>query len=217
MREAPATAAPSPKTGWDPSSPSTRTDGAAWASYSSPFGISGEGSHTVDFYATDVAGNTESTHTRTIGIDSTLPSSTAQVQGTPSGSGYLSPVTVSLAGSDATSGLQALSYRIDGGADWTYTTPFHVTGNGSYRLEYFAPDQAGNREVAHVITLQLVGSSGGGGTHAPPVTTSNRGGARGANGWYVSRVDVTLTASSPAGSPTMIPNRIDGRKWAGYR
>ncbi|TLZ95668.1 MAG: hypothetical protein E6J95_01785 [Methanobacteriota archaeon] len=194
----------------------TRTDGAAWASYSSPFGISGEGSHTFDFYATDVAGNTESTRTRTLGIDATLPSSTAQVQGTPSGSGYQSPVTVSLAGSDATSGLQSLSYRIDGGADWAYTTPFHVAGNGSYHLEYFATDQAGNREVAHSITLQLVGSSGGGGTHAPPVTTSNRGGTRGANGWYVSPVDVTLTASSPAGSPTMIAYRIDGGNWAGY-
>src|SRR5205814_6171385 len=102
--------------------------------------------------------------------------------GDPSGNGYLSPVTVSLAGSDATSGLQSLSYRIDGGADWTYTTPFHVAGNGSYRLEYFATDQAGNRAVAHSITLQLVGNSGGGGTHAPPVTTSNRGGTKGANG-----------------------------------
>src|SRR5438093_552151 len=197
-------------------SPVSATIGAAWASYSSPFGISGEGSHTFDFYATDVAGNTESTRTRTIGIDATLPSSTAQVQGTPSGSGYQSPVTVSLAGSDATSGLQSLSYRIDGGADWTYTTPFHVAGNGSYHLEYFATDQAGNREVARSITLQLVGGSGGGGTHAPPVTTSNRGGTKGANGWYVSSVDVTLTASSPAGSPTMIAYRIDGGNWAGY-
>src|SRR5207237_837755 len=145
----------------------TRTDGSPLAPYSSPFGISGEGSHTVDFYATDVAGNTESTHTRTIGIDATLPSSTAQVQGTPSGSGYLSPVTVSLAGSDATSGLQALSYRSDGGADWTgYTSSFSLTG-GRRTVDFQASDADGFLSPLQTLTVDV--------DYTPPTITSATG------------------------------------------
>src|SRR5213596_1446636 len=39
-----------------------RTDGGAWQLYTSPVTVAGDGTHTVDYYATDVAGNVESTH-----------------------------------------------------------------------------------------------------------------------------------------------------------
>ena len=195
-----------------------RKDGGAWATYVSPLSISGDGSHSVDYYATDVAGNTEGTRSQSIRIDTVNPSTTVSVSGTVSGNGYLSPVTVTLSATDAMSGLQTISYRINGGAGWTYTAPFRVAGNGSYQVEYAATDQAGNAETAHVLALELTPSSGGGGggMHEPPVTTFNAGGTAGSSGWYVSPVDVSLSASSPVGSPTMIAYRVDGGNWALY-
>ena len=69
--------------------------------------MAGDGTHTVDYYATDVAGNIESTHTVNLKIDTVSPASQSQVAGTPAGGGYLSPVTVTLSATDATSGVQS--------------------------------------------------------------------------------------------------------------
>src|SRR5438445_526737 len=105
--------------------------GAASQLCTSPFTVAGDGTHAVDYYATDVAGNVESTHSVSVKIDTVSPASLSQVAGTPAGGGYLSPVTVTLSASDATSGIQSISYRIDGGAQWTYSAPFRVAGNGT--------------------------------------------------------------------------------------
>src|SRR5207244_5441996 len=110
--------------------------------------------HTLDYYATDVAGNVQSTHAVSVKIDTVSPASLSQVAGTPAGSGYISPVTVTLSASDVTSGVQSISYRIDGGAQWTYSAPFRVAGNGTHVVEYHAIDQAGNsRSEEHTSEL----------------------------------------------------------------
>src|SRR5256712_6988413 len=60
-----------------------RTDGGAWQLYAIPVAVSGEGSHSLDYYATDLAGNNESSHTATFYIDTVAPVTSAQVAGTP--------------------------------------------------------------------------------------------------------------------------------------
>jgi hypothetical protein len=47
--------------------------GSTWQTYSSPFVVSAQGSSSVQFYSTDVAGNVQSTQTRTFKIDSIAP------------------------------------------------------------------------------------------------------------------------------------------------
>src|SRR5207247_1068169 len=81
------------------------------------------------------------------------PASLSQIAGTPAGGGYLSPATVTLTASDATSGVQSISYRVDGGAQWTYSAPFRVAGNGTHVVEYHAIDQAGNSEAVHTLSI----------------------------------------------------------------
>ena len=61
----------------------------------------GPGTHTVEYFSTDVAGNTESTHvSQVIRVDDVAPDSTISVAGGVLGTGgwYTTPPTVSVGG-----------------------------------------------------------------------------------------------------------------------
>src|SRR5438445_2981203 len=189
-----------------------RTDGGAWQLYAKPVAVSAEGSHSIDYYATDLAGNNESSHTATFHIDTVAPVTLAQVAGTLAGDGsYVSSVTVTLTASDATSGVQSEQYRVDGGPWRTYSVPFTLGANGTHMLDYFATDVAGSAESVRGLSIRITGDS-----HVLPVSTLSSSGVTGANGWYVSPVTVTLTATSGSGVATSIAYRIDGDVWVTY-
>lgn len=189
-----------------------RTDGGAWQLYANPVTVPGEGSHAIDYYATDLAGNNESARAVTFHIDTVAPVTSAQVAGTLAGDGsYVSSVTVTLTASDATSGVQSEQYRVDGGPWRTYSVPFLLGGNGTHMLDYFATDVAGIAEGARGLSIQITGDF-----HSLPVSTLSSSGVAGANGWYVSSVTVTLTATSGSGIATSIAYRIDGNAWVTY-
>src|SRR5207245_5209122 len=102
-----------------------RTDGGTWQLYSNPITVQGDGSHTIDYYATDVAGNNETARTTSFQIDTVGPVSSAQVSGTLANDGsYLSPVTVTSPTSDARSGVQSEQYRTDRGPWTAYRATF---------------------------------------------------------------------------------------------
>ena len=189
-----------------------RADGGPWKPYSNPVPVSGEGSHTIEYYATDLAGNNESSHTVTFQIDTVAPVTLAQVAGTLAGDGsYVSSVTVTLTASDATSGVRSEQYRVDGGPWRTYSAPFTLGGNGAHSLDYFATDVAGSAESVQGLSIRITGDS-----HVLPVSTLSSSGVMGENGWYVSAVTVTLTATSGNGIATSIAYRIDGNAWVTY-
>src|SRR5438876_941974 len=189
-----------------------RADGGPWKPYSNPVPVSGEGSHTIEYYATDLAGNNESSHTVTFQIDTVAPVTLAQVAGTLAGDGsYVSSVTVTLTASDATSGVQSEQYLVDGGPWRTYSAPFTLGGNGAHALDYFATDVAGSAESVQGLSIRITGDS-----HVLPVSTLSSSGVMGENGWYVSAVTVTLTATSGNGIATSIAYRIDGNAWLTY-
>src|SRR5438093_13655741 len=118
-------------------------DGETCEEYSAPIKISGDGSHTFEYYATDFAANNETIHSVPFMIDTVRPVSTVRVDGTPGPGGYLSPAIVTLTATDATSGVGSIRYRIDDGAFWTYSAHFRIAGAGDQRLEYLAKDPAG--------------------------------------------------------------------------
>jgi len=189
-----------------------RWDGGTWEDYTGPIHISGDGSHTFEYYATDFAGNNETIHSVPFMIDTVRPVSTVRVDGTPGPGGYLSPAIVTLTATDATSGVGSIRYRIDDGAFWTYSAPFRIAGAGDHRLEYFATDQAGNEEVLHTIVIPVSGGWG----HPPPIVLFHASGTPGENGWYISTVDVSLTPSSSNGSTPSIAYRVDDGPWVLY-
>ncbi len=111
--------------------------------------LSTDGTHTVSYFATDVAGNAGSAQTATVRIDKVLPVASASVTPTPNGNGFnkVSPVTVNLSGTDATSGVASLTYKVDSGTPVTVSgssASVPVSGDGTHTVVYSALDRAGN-------------------------------------------------------------------------
>src|SRR2546428_210300 len=189
-----------------------RTDGGAWQSYAGPFTFQADGSHAIDYYATDYSGTNETLRSVTVKIDSATPSSSVQLAGTLAGDGsYISSVDVTVTSTDATSGVQSTQYRVDGGAVRSYATAFPLSGNGTHTVEYYATDVAGNVESAKSSVVRISGSPFG-----PPVTVLQVAGTAGQNSWYISLVNVTLTATSPSGTGIFTMYSVDGSGWTQY-
>ncbi|HWG92562.1 MAG TPA: right-handed parallel beta-helix repeat-containing protein [Candidatus Thermoplasmatota archaeon] len=167
-----------------------RTDGGNWTTYAGPFTITGDGLHTLQYRAMDLVGNLETAKpATTLKLDGTAPVPTHQVTG-PLGLGdwYTGPATVSLSAVDATSGLQRITYKLNGVNKGTYASPVKLTGSGVYVLNYTAVDVAGNpatREVTVRIDMDL------------PVANASVAGIEGNQSWFRSSVLLTLNASDP--------------------
>ena len=187
-------------------------DGGAWQTYSGAVVVQGEGAHTVGYYATDNSGNNEAIRTASANIDTVAPSSAVQVQGTraPDGS-YIGSANITLAATDASSGVQTVQYRLDGGAWHSYSGVVLLSGNGQHAIDYAATDVAGNVEATKSSVVRISASVG-----SPPVTTMNVIGTLGANGWYVSDITITLQASSPSGAALTTAYSVDAGGWTTY-
>jgi len=130
----------------DTAATSTTTDtldGGTPTTHSLPFTVSGDGSHTITFFSTDKAGNVEKSQTLPLLIDTTAPTG---MVGKPDRSAnannwYNAPVTVTFAGTDATSGIASCttgSYSdpdsISASVNGSCTDNTGNVGNGSTRV-----------------------------------------------------------------------------------
>ncbi len=141
--------------------------------YIGPATVSTQGTTTVTFRSADNAGNVEATGTSSFNIDSVTPISAAALAGATGDNGwYTSPVTITLTGSDATSGLSQLVLN-----GTPYSDPVTVM-DGVNALSHYAVDQAGNQEAAQPLTVRV--------DTIAPATTASLSGTPGANGWYTS-------------------------------
>lgn len=83
-------------------------DGGQFTEYQAPLSITGDGRHTVKYYALDKAGNTEPEHSVTFVIDATLPSMSYVIAPQPNQNGWNhSTVQVVFSGTDTLSGIDA--------------------------------------------------------------------------------------------------------------
>ena len=129
-----------------------------FTAYTSPFTVSGDGSHEVDYYSVDALGNTETpVNVGYVNIDTTPPTTTASGLQTDDHSGWskTSPVSVTLSASDGESGMSGGSagtyYRLGSSGPFTaYTSPFTVSGDGSHEVDYYSVDALGNTETTNV-------------------------------------------------------------------
>lgn len=123
-------------------------DGVNWTIYTAPFVIATEGATTIMCRARDLAGNKSAVQSFSIKIDKGKAVASAAALGTLGENGiYVSNVQVSMAGSDAVSGLSRIEYSTDGATWSTYTAPLTITKEGMTTVYYRAVDVAGNVET----------------------------------------------------------------------
>ncbi len=188
------------------------TDGGPSAVVTAPLPLAGDGTHTIAYWAVDVAGNREATRTLTVRIDSTRPTTgVVTIAGTPGGAGwYRSPVTLGFAGADSLSGLAGFRYGVNGGPS-TFTSGASVTmtASGTYSVTYAAVDKAGNADANQSVDFKL--------DARPPVTAAVVGGPVGdAPGTYRGPVSVTLSSSDDASGVAGVQASVDGGALAPY-
>ncbi|MEU1970806.1 ThuA domain-containing protein [Microbacterium sp. NPDC019599] len=122
-----------------------RVNGSGWASYTGPVTIDAAGTNLVEYRATRGAFHSPRGSV-TLNIDATAPATTNSLQAVAQNGSFTGAVGVTLAATDATSGIARTEYRVDGGAVTTYTQPFVVTGASDHTVLYRSVDKAGLAE-----------------------------------------------------------------------
>ncbi len=182
-----------------------RIDGGAQTTYSAPFTISTQGSHSVVYWSVDKGGNTEASHTGYVNIDATAPVTTASGLQLAANTGWQTTAQpVTLSATDGVSGVATTNYTLDGGAVQLYAGgPFLVSGSGSHTITYWSVDNAGNIESpVHVGYVNIDTTA--------PVTTATGLQANGSTGWQnVSQV-VSLAGNDPLSGVAATYYTIDG-------
>ena len=116
--------------------------------------ISGDGRHTVTYYASDSVGNSSTPATEYLNIDTSAPTTaTGDLIGNDHSGWSTSSVTVKLTAQDPDladaspgAGVAHTYYELNGGGAHVYTAPFTVSAQGSTAVEYWSVDTAGNEE-----------------------------------------------------------------------
>jgi hypothetical protein len=167
-----------------------RVDGGAWQAVADPAGfvVSGEGNHSIEYYATNSALQEGFHQTGYVNIDATAPVTTATGLQADATSGWRNTAqAVTLASNDNLSGVAVTRYTVDGGAPQTYSSPFSVSTAGSHTITYWSVDAAGNTESAHTgyINIDLT---------VPTVSDD------GDSAWHNSAVTVRLSPADTGGS-----------------
>ncbi|MBT8220101.1 MAG: hypothetical protein KJP00_09760 [Bacteroidia bacterium] len=134
-------------------------DGSAFEVYDQPFYLpSVPGEHTIRYYSQDRLENRPSGsesykhNINLVFLDLSGPSISHRINGDGFRAGgfqYISPRTeIQLVGRDPESGLQYMTYSIDGdAAEQVYSEPFTINTTGEHKIELFAYDNVNNRNV----------------------------------------------------------------------
>jgi len=124
-----------------------RIDNGTWQAYSVPLVIDKEGSSTVDYYASDVAGNVESQQSVSFKLDSTAPA-IAITNPLPDTKISKNSITIEWNGADYVSDIDHYEVQIDGG-NWIpmgTATSYELKGleDKWYSVTVKAVDRSGN-------------------------------------------------------------------------
>jgi hypothetical protein len=166
--------------------------------------ISSDGTSTVQVTATDKAGNTASTN-KTIRLDATPPTAALQVP-TPDGTNgwYVSPVTITVSGTDATSGVASQMVSQDG---TTWVSSLSPSTDGVHHVVGRVTDNAGNTTTTSPVTVSVDRT-------APiPGVTLSPSSPNGTNSWYVSSVTATANCSDATSGIASQAVSLDGTNW----
>jgi hypothetical protein len=162
------------------------------------FTVSGAGTHTVGYNAVDGAGNPESSHTLTIKIDPSAPTTTVTPTVAPNGSGWNNAdVTLNFSAVDTdASGVKSVT--VDGATTNGSTASKLVSTEGTTTVSYFATDVADNVEGTKTTTVKIDKTK-------PTASIDPAGGTS-----WTNDNTVAITASDPLSGVASTQYSIDG-------
>ena len=132
-----------------------RIDGGPWHDYAAPFLVTDDGNHFVECFSMNKNGVSGTLKTSVIRIDSTPPDVSYALSGTSNTDGWFaSPVSLTLVGRDATSGVAALVYIVDNGLPQVYVGPVELT-DGTHSVRFVAIDFAGNPGTVGIVSVRV--------------------------------------------------------------
>ncbi|MGV9367371.1 OmpL47-type beta-barrel domain-containing protein [Amycolatopsis sp. NPDC003731] len=192
-------------------------DGGTWTAYSAPVVVSAAGTHMLHYRARDVAGNTSEegmAHFTVVARpgDTTAPAVSAAITGTQDAAGnYLDVATARITATDADSGVASVEYQLDGGPWTAYSAPVVVSAAGTHMLHYRATDVAGNVSPEGMAHFTVVRSD-----TTPPTVSASVAGTQDADGSYVGKATVTVTAADAGSGVAAVEYKVDGGAWTAY-
>ncbi|MBI3167837.1 MAG: Ig-like domain repeat protein [Chloroflexi bacterium] len=178
-------------------------DNAGWSNYTDTTFT--DGAHTIQFRATDNAGNVTETAAQSINVDTVAPTLNLSTTGTTGNNGwYVSAVTLTPTANDATSGLAALEVTTDG-VTWSSVSGAITLNDGIYTVQFRATDQAGNISETTAQQIKVDATT--------PSLSLNINGTRGQNDWYISSVTVTPNASDAGSGINKVEASVHSGAW----
>jgi hypothetical protein len=113
------------------------------------FMVTGEGTHDVTYFSSDVAGGSEVANHTTVRIDKTAPETAASVATAGGGT------QLTLDSTDALSGVAETDYAVDGGDFKPYGDPVTISKPGDHTVRFRASDRAGNYETPKSVSIHV--------------------------------------------------------------
>jgi hypothetical protein len=112
--------------------------------------ITTDGNHTIEYYSTDQAGNTEEVNIAYALLDREAPTTSAIM---PEG-WQNSDFNIDLNASDSLSGIMATYYRVDSG-EWVSGSSVLINTDGNHQIEFYSVDDANNIETSKTVFAAL--------------------------------------------------------------
>ncbi|MEE1754037.1 OmpL47-type beta-barrel domain-containing protein [Streptomyces sp. SP18CS02] len=150
------------------------------------------------------------------GEDTTAPETSAKVEGERNADGaYIGHANVTLAATDAGSGVDRIEYAVGADGSWlAYTGPVMVHEVGTHTFRYRATDKAGNTSAEKTAEFQVVAPPTD--DRTPPETSATVGGEKNEQGQYLGMATVTVTASDTGSGVNTIQYAIGSGAWQTY-
>jgi len=121
---------------------------------------------------------------------------------------YISDVTITITWDPDE--IAAVYYRLDDGGWTLYTEPIVVSEDGVHTFEWYCVDNEGNQSSTKSVSFKI--------DQTAPETSCELDPSEpdGENDWYVSDVEITLTATDDTSGVNYTMYNLDGTGWTGY-